>query len=281
MKASIIVLLGFLVAEVYSQAANDALYINPSGCGRRPLIGKRDVDDDKIVGGTTARVGDWGWQILLYRSGSFICGGQLINSGWVLTAAHCTTGSTAGVFTIDIGIHDRNAPESWVVRRTVSRLIQHPSYNNANYNNDISLLKLSATVTYRNEIVPICIPDSAVNSATCIAGKTSFATGWGTTSSGGSTTRYLTEVSMPIMTETACRNVNGNNVNYALYHVCAGGSGKDSCQGDSGGPLVVLHTNSLYYLCGLTSWGIGCGNGGVYTRISSYTSWISSTILNN
>ena len=52
----------------------------------------------KIVGGTYANAGDAPWQVALTRStGSDVfsaqfCGGTLINSDWVLTAAHCTEG---------------------------------------------------------------------------------------------------------------------------------------------------------------------------------------------
>ena len=49
----------------------------------------------KIVGGTIANDGDVPWQVALYfgaaASGSGpSCGGTLINSNWVLSAAHCT-----------------------------------------------------------------------------------------------------------------------------------------------------------------------------------------------
>ena len=58
--------------------------------------------------------------------------------------------------------------------------------------------------------------------------------------------------------------------------ICAGSEGKDSCQGDSGGPLTC---NNIYgkYLCGIVSFGIGCGQRdypGVYTDVSKYLGWI-------
>jgi secreted trypsin-like serine protease len=51
-------------------------------------------------------------------------------------------------------------------------------------------------------------------------------------------------------------------------------------QGDSGGPFVVADATrgGRYTLAGLTSWGINCGNGGVYTRVSAYRSWVESIV---
>ena len=53
-------------------------------------------------------------------------------------------------------------------------------------------------------------------------------------------------------------------------------------QGDSGGPLNCPVTKfrpgqPQYKICGITSWGAGCGNNGypgVYTRVSKYIDWI-------
>jgi secreted trypsin-like serine protease len=44
-------------------------------------------------------------------------------------------------------------------------------------------------------------------------------------------------------------------------------------KGDSGGPLVV-NIGNKWMLGGLTSFGRGCNDGGVYTRTSNYYSWI-------
>ena len=47
--------------------------------------------------------------------------------------------------------------------------------------------------------------------------------------------------------------------------------------GDAGGPLVCQGDNNRPTLCGLVSWGLGCGRSGyygVYTEISFFKQWI-------
>lgn len=55
--------------------------------------------------------------------------------------------------------------------------------------------------------------------------------------------------------------------------------GKGSCNGDSGGPLVVTIDN-VDRIIGVSSWGIGCGNGypDVYTNVFAYSQWIHDHI---
>jgi secreted trypsin-like serine protease len=262
-----------MVASVHSQ-------LNPSNCGTRPLIGKRaaDADDDgKIVGGSVAVAGDWGWQIALRTNGRFFCGGSVITTLYCITAAHCTAGQNVATLSVLVGAHTVGSPESYSVTRSVSAFYQHASYSSSTMQNDISALRMASAVTYTNYIIPVCLLNN-VN----YEGSTGWATGWGTTSSGGATAPTLRQVDLLIRTQAQCTSGTGSypasQINQATM-VCAGvyGDNKDTCQGDSGGPLVVS-VGGKWYLQGITSWGVGCGNIGVYARAPYYYSWIQTQV---
>jgi secreted trypsin-like serine protease len=76
------------------------------------------------------------------------------------------------------------------------------------------------------------------------------------------------EVDLPMLSAAQCK-AKYSGVNTAMQ-LCAGeeGEDKDTCQGDSGGPLVAQASNGKWYVVGVTSYGYGCSDGGVYTRVS-------------
>jgi secreted trypsin-like serine protease len=57
-----------------------------------PPADSTGAPEARIVGGQEAAVGEWPWQILL--GPNFTCGGSILSSRWVVTAAHCVTSPT-------------------------------------------------------------------------------------------------------------------------------------------------------------------------------------------
>ena len=137
---------------------------------------------------------------------------------------------------------------------------------------DVSVLTLDRNLSQ----TPIPFATSA-DSALYNAGTSSTILGWGTTSSGGSASRYLLRATVPLTSSSSCTSSYGSDYK-ATHMVCAGYAqgGTDTCQGDSGGPLVAGGK-----LIGITSWGEGCaaaGYPGVYTRVSTYAAQIQAQL---
>ncbi|XP_030592372.1 transmembrane protease serine 9-like isoform X2 [Archocentrus centrarchus] len=245
-------------------------------CGQASL-------NTRIVGGQDATPGSWPWQVSLQTSGRHFCGGSLINNQWVLCAAHCFQSYTASDVTVYLGLQSLQGSNTNKVSRSVSQVIIHPNYNSDTDDNDISLLKLSSSVTFTNYIRPVCL---AASNSTFYSGSNTWVTGWGTIASGVSLPfpQNLMEVEVPIVGNRKC------NCNYGVGKitdnmVCAGLSagGKDSCQGDSGGPMVIKQ-NGLWIQAGIVSFGRGCALPnfpGVYARVSRYETWINGLITSN
>uniref|UniRef100_A0A669D281 Zgc:100868 n=2 Tax=Oreochromis niloticus TaxID=8128 RepID=A0A669D281_ORENI len=236
----------------------------------------------RIVGGQVAPVGSWPWQVSLQTSGFHFCGGSLINSQWVLTAAHCFQTTVNGL-TVNLGLQSLEGSNPNAESRTVTQIINHPNYNSVTNNNDICLLQLSSPVTFTSYISPVCL---AASDSTFYSGVNSWVTGWGNIGSGVSlpSPKNLMEVEVPVVGNRKC------NCNYGVGEItdnmiCAGLSagGKDSCQGDSGGPMVIKQSGR-WIQAGVVSFGNGCARPnfpGVYARVSQYQTWINSQISSN
>ncbi|CAF0707715.1 unnamed protein product [Brachionus calyciflorus] len=249
-----------------------------------PYCGIKSENDKKIVGGEEANRGEWPWQIAIYFRNRFICGGSLINSMWILTAAHCVYKQNSNSYAIVTGLHDLDNRDIYTQTRQISQIIVHPSYSQIGFKNDIALMRLSQKVILNNQTLPVCLPLPYKY----YSNVKSTATGWGSIRSGGPVSKILNEVELPLLNDIDCLKLYPTVT--PSIALCAGNTGlnKDTCQGDSGGPLVVEETNMIgkslmkkekhFFLAGITSWGDGCGNGGVYTRTSNYYDWIKQNI---
>ncbi|XP_041377151.1 chymotrypsin-like protease CTRL-1 isoform X2 [Gigantopelta aegis] len=204
----------------------------------------------RIVGGNTAKDGAWPWIVLLkVNSGgaSFLCGGTIIDSTHVLTAAHCTDGAKPGDITVEVSEHDKTDPKD-SESVSVSSINQHPGYTNSP-TNDVSVLTLSTPLDLSlSDRGAICLADST--SPPLTPDMTCYAAGWGTMSSGGSTPDTLLQVALPAYEMSKCQSTFSTTFTQPDKQVCAGdpAGGVDTCQGDSGGPLFcAVGSNWVQY----------------------------------
>merc|ERR1719309_147244 len=232
---------------------------------------------NRIVGGQPASKNEYPWLVAIVKRGSTrsFCGGVLISSRTVLTAAHCNVYSAFQV-RVHVGEHDLTTSDG-EQKMSVRRWTNHPIYNRNNNDNDFAVIELSSDVRFSDTVMPICMPNPSANYDNRVA----TVAGWGTTSSGGSTTTTPQEVDVDTITNSACTtNTLYSSNDITTNMLCARRSGKDACQGDSGGPLMTKESN-FFSVIGVVSWGIGCAQAnapGVYARVTKQSSWIQGQI---
>nr|XP_040028309.1 serine protease 56 isoform X1 [Gasterosteus aculeatus aculeatus] len=250
-------------------------------CGQRSSTVQNVTQPrSRIVGGSPAALGSWPWLVNLQRYGGMMCGGVLVDSSWVVTAAHCFAGSQSeSYWTAVVGEFDitKTDPDEQVLK--VNRIIPHPKFNPKTFNNDIALVELTSPVVLSNRVTPVCLP-SGMEPPT---GSPCLVAGWGSLYEDGPSADVVMEAKVPLLPQSTCKNTLGKEL-VTNTMLCAGylTGGIDSCQGDSGGPLIYQdRISGRFQLHGITSWGDGCGEKGkpgVYTRVSAFSDWIQAEI---
>ena len=94
---------------------------------RIPTIDRETESFNRIVGGFEAAPSSWPWQVSFRDYDGHFCGGTLISSRWVISAAHCFYDRTN--LEIVMGNHDNNLTEDWEQTRTAERVFLHPNYD--------------------------------------------------------------------------------------------------------------------------------------------------------
>jgi trypsin len=220
-------------------------------------------------------------------SSSVFCGATVISNEWILTASHCVDGTAAGDIQVLLGEHDYWDSDE-PVRMDISEIIMHSEYNSNTVDQDFALLRMGDKIDWASNpnIRPACLPEYTAGD---YDQWMSTVTGWGTTSSGGSTSSVLLEVDVQVISNSECNNAYGGITdNMLCAQDASGNGGSDACQGDSGGPLVSCGEDGNcgttpgqnYDLIGVVSFGIGCAEKdypGVYARTTAALDWIYTT----
>ncbi|KAG8581590.1 hypothetical protein GDO81_007728 [Engystomops pustulosus] len=259
---------------------NHSLFIFPLVCGK-PKFSRSKLA--RISRGSTAQKGISPWIAMLYDIPNHrpFCGGSLIGDRWIATAAHCLHHEleentvlsqedliTPSSFNIILGKHKTWKTDDTEQVLQAKTLILHPKYNSSTFQNDLALLELSSKASLNDYVMPVCLPEMQVQ-----ADEYVVVSGWGKQFLQRQP-EALMEIEIPVVADDECK-VGFRKIGRVLTEdmICAGfkQGGRDACSGDSGGPMVTLspETNS-WYLAGIVSWGVGCGESdkyGVYSNV--------------
>uniref|UniRef100_A0A672YRA8 Coagulation factor IX n=1 Tax=Sphaeramia orbicularis TaxID=375764 RepID=A0A672YRA8_9TELE len=264
------------IPDTFDSMENETewMYNNTDSPTGKPLRPYR-----RIVGGELVTPGEIPWQVALIArpSGQLFCGGSILSSLWVITAAHCLVEAQNSFF-VRVGENNIYINEGTEQDYEVLQQHIHPRYN-ANislFNHDIGLLYLKDPITFSSTVRPICIGPRTFTEALVKDASPALVSGWGRTRFLGAMAISLQKVEVPFTDRTTCKDSSSSRITPFMF--CAGyyDEDKDACQGDSGGP----HANSFHdtwFLTGIVSWGEECaqkGKYGVYTRLALYYSWI-------
>lgn len=240
-----------------------------------------------VVNGEIADPGSYPFYVAAYNDGirgtpDYFCGGSLIHSDIILTAAHCQGNFNEGVVVYN--------PSSQSYSRLVGvdRQAVYPDYHEkqtvANF--DVMVLRLKTPVT---DVVPVAInsdpnfPTAGVDIAN--------ATGFGLTSANGTMSTSLKVASFWTLTGTDCNARFWANLGEHILCVDPVNDGS-ICQGDSGGPLTVAADttgNSLTgrnlkapaIQVGITMFTLDCVADEIpdgFARVSFFSGWIRQQV---
>ncbi|XP_046599054.1 transmembrane protease serine 9 [Neodiprion lecontei] len=239
-----------------------------AACGAEGGISR--FSEGRIVGGEATTIEEHPYQVSIIYNNEHVCGGSLISSRWILTAAHCIDGLTTSLLNVRAGSTYRSSGGTLIT--SISSVIIHEYYDEDSYDYDVGLMQLTSALALSTTVATVTLPSS---SYTIDIGTQCTVAGWGKTSYGGTLSETLLYLTVPIVSQTSCSATYIYRNTVTDQMICAGYTTgtMDTCQGDSGGPLVY---NGIQV--GIVSWGAECatvGYPGVYTRVSAIREWIT------
>ena len=190
------------------------------GCSRTtPVL-------NRIVGGEEAKQDSWGWAASIRNGNNHICGGSLITSTFVLTAAHCLI-SIKSISNLRVNVGSKYLS---IIRqqRAVSKIYIHRDYDSNTFANDIAMIELVSSINLTDpSIALVCLPRGKTTDDYPSAPQTVVAIGWGVMDPDETTpSNTLQQITLKIISnfiENCQKSINNRSI-----QVCAGvqGGGK-------------------------------------------------------
>jgi secreted trypsin-like serine protease len=226
----------------------------------------------------------------------FICGGSLISTKLIVTAAHCVHYKKDPIIRkaedalFYIGKHNLEslAEKNYIVS-SVNQFIIHPSwdYKDDRYDADIAMVVLTKTISFSKFIQPICLW-TTTNSYDDLIGNRGVVAGWGKTEFNAVSTSAPKYSELPVVNEATCLRSNKAFIELTSDRTfCAGNKieGTGPCSGDSGGGFAVKN-GEKWFLRGVVSSALydsvlatcDTKNFAVFTDTTKFTRWMQEFI---
>lgn len=224
-----------------------------------------------IINGKTASQGQFPHQVSLQYKMKHFCGGSIINSRWILTAAHCIYLKQKDLFCASVGSNFLYEGDIYEID-----LMSIPNDFRVNIKadsatKDIGVVRTMKTINFSEFVRPVPIRSSYVGD-----GEEAVVSGWGLIT--------LSQLELPndlqFLKSRAITNVECRKRMPEIYKssienttLCVENiPGQSSCNGDSGSGLTVNGE-----LVGVASWNTKCalGDPDAYTRVSEFVHWIN------
>jgi secreted trypsin-like serine protease len=192
----------------------------------------------------------------------------------VLTAGHCSLDRT---FQVRVGSKDAQEGLTY----EIVNVYQYSRFSRGQAGdpvNDVKIVEISNT----DRTLGVNAVTLNTNPSFPSLDTTVTVSGYGRTSSSGEVAGHLRSVTVPIVGYESCHSRYRDMTN--MMNICAGSLGLDSCQGDSGSGLWTrtLSVMNQSQVTLVVSYGYGCAAAnwpGVYTRVSSFSDWITAILL--
>ncbi|XP_018013383.1 trypsin-5 [Hyalella azteca] len=238
----------------------------------------------EIAGGTIVAHGEHPWVVRIvktYPDGTTLCGGTILNSMNILTAAHCFKDTEGALITVEAGSVLLKPVESSDLQSVeVAYATVHPQYDHwkkhSSYDVAVAVLKWPLQFVL-GRVAPVCLSPTPP-----FEGLEGLIMGWGYTGfNSNEPSPYLLKATIQVKNQELCeRAYQLFNVSVSKDQFCASELNKDSCRGDSGGPFLVK-IEDKWRQVGLVSYGAGCAIAefpGIYSLVGASLDWILSAI---
>jgi len=244
-------------------------------------------NENKIVGGCQVEPNTFPWQVSVRRYGGHWCGGAILCSKFIMTAAHCIddcgeeascepnscTVAKKDTLEVEVGKHRKKGSDGDIYK--VKSIIPHPSYpfvfgkyfpcrDDSDY--DFAILELEKEIPLNTEkgsiAAAIYLPDPSDGGRR----KNLVVSGWGNMKKlpDGQPICWpekLNAVELKQFEDETCQDLWGKTFKDDIM-ICVGSRdypdlpSKGTCQGDSGGPTVWLDkSNDKIKHIGVVSFG--------------------------